>query len=64
MTGSTCVSKDEATEPENALNKASDFLALFARTWLGFRLSSRLYEAAFRKLVLMLLLTSGVVRIV
>jgi hypothetical protein len=39
-------------------------LALFARTWLGFRLSSRLYEAAFRKLVLMLLLTSGVVRIV
>jgi uncharacterized membrane protein YfcA len=39
-------------------------LALFASTWLGLKLSSRLYEAAFRKLVLMLLLTSGVVLIV
>ena len=38
--------------------------ALLAGTWLGLKLSSRLNEAAFRKLVLVLLLASGVVLIV
>jgi uncharacterized protein len=33
--------------------------ALFAGTWLGLRLFGRLNEAAFRKLVLVLLLASG-----
>ena len=38
--------------------------ALLAGTWLGFRLFGRLNEAAFRKLVLVLLLASGVVLII
>jgi uncharacterized membrane protein YfcA len=38
--------------------------ALFAGTWLGLRLFGRLNEAAFRKVVLMLLLASGIVLIV
>jgi uncharacterized protein len=38
--------------------------ALFAGTWLGLRLFGRLDEAAFRKVVLALLLLSGVVLIV
>jgi uncharacterized membrane protein YfcA len=38
--------------------------ALLAGTWLGLRLFGRLNEAAFRKVVLVLLLASGVVLIV
>jgi uncharacterized membrane protein YfcA len=38
--------------------------ALLAGTWLGFRLFGRLNEAAFRKLVLVLVLASGVMLIV
>ena len=38
--------------------------ALLAGTWLGLRLFGRLNEAAFRKIVLVLLLTSGVMLIV
>ncbi len=38
--------------------------ALFAGTWLGLKLYGRLDEAAFRKVVLVLLLASGVVLIV
>jgi len=38
--------------------------ALFAGTWLGLKLFGRLNEAAFRKIVLMLLLASGIVLIV
>ena len=38
--------------------------ALFAGTWLGLKLFGRLNEAAFRKVVLALLLVSGVVLIV
>jgi uncharacterized protein len=38
--------------------------ALFAGTWLGLKLYARLNEAAFRKIVLVLLLASGVVLIV
>src|SRR3977135_375676 len=38
--------------------------ALFAGTWLGLNVVGRLNEAAFRKVVLVLLLTSGVVLIV
>jgi uncharacterized membrane protein YfcA len=38
--------------------------ALLAGTWFGFKLFGRLTEAAFRKLVLMLLLASGVALIV
>jgi uncharacterized membrane protein YfcA len=38
--------------------------ALLAGTWLGFRLFGRLNEAAFRKVVLLLLLASGAVLIV
>jgi len=38
--------------------------ALLAGTWLGLRLSSHLDEATFRKLVLVLLLASGIVLIV
>jgi uncharacterized membrane protein YfcA len=38
--------------------------ALFAGTWLGLKLYGRLNEAAFRKVVLVLLLVSGVVLIV
>jgi uncharacterized membrane protein YfcA len=38
--------------------------ALFAGTWLGLKLFGRLNEAAFRKIVLVLLLASGVVLIV
>lgn len=38
--------------------------ALLAGTWLGFRLFGRLNEAAFRKVVLMLLLASGIVLMV
>jgi uncharacterized protein len=38
--------------------------ALFADTWLGLKLYGRLNEAAFRKVVLVLLLASGVVLIV
>src|ERR1700709_455842 len=38
--------------------------ALFAGTWLGLKLFGRLKEAAFRKVVLVLLLASGVVLIV
>src|ERR1700730_6769835 len=38
--------------------------ALFAGTWLGLKLFGRLNEAAFRKVVLVLLLASGVVLIV
>jgi uncharacterized membrane protein YfcA len=38
--------------------------ALFAGTWLGLKLFGRLDEAMFRKVVLVLLLTSGVVLIV
>jgi uncharacterized membrane protein YfcA len=38
--------------------------ALLAGTWLGLRLSSRLDEAAFRKIVLLLLLASGIVLMV
>ena len=37
--------------------------ALFAGTWLGLKLFGRLDEAAFRKVVLALLLLSGVVLI-
>ena len=37
--------------------------ALFAGTWLGLKLFGRLDEAAFRKVVLMLLLASGIVLI-
>lgn len=37
--------------------------ALLAGTWLGFRLFGRLNEAAFRKVVLVLLLASGVMLI-
>ena len=35
--------------------------ALLAGTWLGMKLYGRLGEASFRKIVLMLLLISGVV---
>jgi len=38
--------------------------ALFAGTWLGLKLFGRLNEAAFRKIVLVLLLASGAVLIV
>src|SRR6202165_719204 len=38
--------------------------ALFAGTWIGLKLFGRLNEAAFRKIVLVLLLGSGVVLIV
>jgi uncharacterized protein len=38
--------------------------ALFAGTWLGLKLFGRLNEATFRKVVLALLLTSGIVLIV
>ena len=38
--------------------------ALFGGTWLGLKLYGRLNEAAFRKVVLVLLLVSGVVLIV
>jgi len=38
--------------------------ALFVGTWLGLKLFGRLNEAAFRKIVLVLLLASGVVLIV
>jgi uncharacterized membrane protein YfcA len=38
--------------------------ALFAGTWLGLKLYGHLHEAAFRKVVLVLLLVSGVVLIV
>jgi uncharacterized membrane protein YfcA len=38
--------------------------ALFAGTWLGLKLFGRLNEAAFRKIVLVLLLASGLVLIV
>lgn len=38
--------------------------ALFAGTWLGLMLFGRLAEAAFRKIVLVLLLASGVILIV
>jgi uncharacterized membrane protein YfcA len=38
--------------------------ALFAGTWLGLKLFGRLNEAAFRKVVLVLLLASGVVLMV
>ena len=38
--------------------------ALFAGTWLGLKLFGRLNEASFRKVVLVLLLASGVVLIV
>ena len=38
--------------------------ALFAGTWLGLKLFGRLNEATFRKIVLLLLLASGVVLIV
>jgi hypothetical protein len=38
--------------------------ALLAGTWLGFRLFGRLNEAAFRKIVLVLLLASGAVLII
>jgi uncharacterized membrane protein YfcA len=37
---------------------------LFAGTWLGLRLFGRLDEATFRKIVLILLLTSGALLIV
>jgi uncharacterized protein len=33
--------------------------ALFAGTWIGLKLFDRLNEAAFRKVVLLLLLVSG-----
>jgi uncharacterized protein len=38
--------------------------ALLAGTWLGLRLFGRLDEGAFRKVVLVLLLASGVVLVV
>jgi uncharacterized membrane protein YfcA len=38
--------------------------ALFAGTWLGLKMFGRLNEAAFRKIVLVLLLASGAVLIV
>jgi hypothetical protein len=38
--------------------------ALFAGTWLGLKLFGRLNEAAFRKVVLVLLLGSGAMLIV
>ena len=38
--------------------------ALLAGTWLGLRLFGRLNEAAFRKLVLVLVLASGVVLVI
>ncbi len=38
--------------------------ALFAGTWLGFKLFGRLDEAAFRKVVLVLLLASGILLVV
>ena len=38
--------------------------ALFAGTWLGLKLYGRLDEAAFRKVVLVLLLASGIVLVV
>jgi len=38
--------------------------ALFAATWLGLKLFGRLDEATFRKIVLGLLLASGVLLIV
>jgi uncharacterized membrane protein YfcA len=38
--------------------------ALFAGTWLGLKLYGRLDEAAFRKVVLVLLFASGLVLIV
>ncbi|WP_280966220.1 MULTISPECIES: hypothetical protein [unclassified Bradyrhizobium] len=38
--------------------------ALFAGTWLGLKLFGRLDEAAFRKIVLVLLLATGAVLIV
>ena len=38
--------------------------ALFAGTWLGLKLFGRLNEATFRKVVLVLLLASGIVLIV
>jgi uncharacterized membrane protein YfcA len=38
--------------------------ALLAGTWLGLKLFGRLDEASFRKVVLVLLLASGVVLIV
>ena len=38
--------------------------ALFAGTWLGLKLFGRLNEAAFRKIVLVLLLASGIVLVV
>jgi uncharacterized membrane protein YfcA len=37
---------------------------LFAGTWLGLKLFGRLDEATFRKIVLVLLLASGVLLIV
>ena len=38
--------------------------ALFAGTWLGLKLFGRLDEATFRKIVLVLLLTSGALLVV
>jgi uncharacterized membrane protein YfcA len=38
--------------------------ALFAGTWLGLKLFGRLDEASFRKVVLVLLLASGLVLII
>ena len=38
--------------------------ALFAGTWLGLKLFGRLDETTFRKIVLGLLLTSGVLLVV
>ena len=44
--------------------EALEGVAMLAGTWLGFRLFGRLNEASFRKVVLVLLLASGIVLVV
>jgi uncharacterized membrane protein YfcA len=52
-----------AVTPETIKLFLTGLAALFAGTWLGLKLYGRLDEAAFRKIVLALLLVSGVLLI-
>jgi uncharacterized membrane protein YfcA len=64
LMGALWIGGKGAITPETAKLFLAGLPALLAGTWLGLRLFGRLNEAAFRRVVLVLLLASGAILIV
>ncbi|MDO9057454.1 MAG: TSUP family transporter, partial [Bradyrhizobium sp.] len=64
LMGALWIGASSAITPDTVKLFLIGLPALFAGTWLGLKLYGRLDEAAFRKVVLVLLLASGAVLVV